>query len=96
MTPLYFCALCAGLIIINVVLFMLIYFLMDETIHLDDALYYSVQIQTTIGAVDTSKERSIKNMVTIQSIVAFTLNAFLIIFLTMGISRLYKSRYESH
>lgn len=74
----YIFILILGLIIISILLFTIIYFLIDETLFFSDALYYSVQIQTSIGAINISEDRTIKNVVTVQSLISFTLGIALV------------------
>jgi hypothetical protein len=74
----YIFILTLGLIIISTLLFTIIYYLLDDKIYFDDALYYSVQIQTSIGAIDISRDKTIKNVVTVQSIISYALGITLV------------------
>lgn len=72
-------------IAINAITFTFIYFAVDDTIGLDDAFYYSVQIQTSVGAIDTSKNSALKNWITAQSVIMFILNITLAIYVSIAI-----------
>jgi hypothetical protein len=76
-----------GIICISLLTFTVIYYLTDETLSFDDALYYSVQIQTNIGAIDISEDRTIKNIVTTQSLIAYILGILLVIIISIITSR---------
>jgi hypothetical protein len=74
------------LIIICLFFFSIIYFL-DENSDpsYEDAFYTSVQIQTSIGLDSTSNRLSIRNWITVQSILAYILNISLVIYLSVAI-----------
>jgi hypothetical protein len=75
--------LCIALIIISVVFFSIIYLInkVDGESY-DDALYTSIQIQTSIGLDNNISNRaSIRNWITVQSIITYILNIALVVFL---------------
>lgn len=81
-----------GIVIISTLLFSIIYYIVKDDISLDTGLYYSVQIQTSIGALEIHKERKIRNIITIQSIIAFCLNIFLASILAFCLIRKVKGK----
>ncbi len=77
------------LIIICLFFFSIIYYIdenSDETYQ--DAFYTSVQIQTSIGMSNASNRISIKNWITIQSILAYILNIILVIYLSVVLTKI--------
>ena len=92
MTPLYFLVLALGAAIVCIITFTIIYYSVNELITFDDAFYYAVQIQTNIGAVDVGREREIRNIVTVQSLIAFFLNVFFAALLAVVVSRVMKGK----
>ncbi len=92
MTPLYFLVLALGAAIVCIITFTIIYYSVNELITFDDAFYYAVQIQTNIGAVEIGKEREIRNIVTVQSLIAFFLNVFFAALLAVVVSRVMKGK----
>jgi hypothetical protein len=79
----YFLILVAGLIILSCLMFTIIYYIVDDKISFNEAFYFSVQIQTSVGAIDSTVNNiAIKNSITAQSLLAFMLN----ILLAVGVS----------
>ena len=77
------------LIIISLFFFSIIYYLdenADETF--EDAFYTSAQIQTSIGMSNASDRVSIRNWITIQSIISYILNIILVIYLSVALSKI--------
>ncbi len=75
--------LCIALIIISVVFFSIIYLINKvDGENYDDAIYTSIQIQTSIGLDNNISNRaSIRNWITVQSIITYILNIALVVFL---------------
>jgi len=70
-----------GIIIISCITFTLIYYNYQNSF--DDALYLSVQIQSSVGIDATSKNKEqVKNWITVQSIITYILNITIVIILS--------------
>lgn len=71
------------LIVICTLTFSIIYFIdenSDESY--EDAIYTSIQVQTSIGMSNASDRLSLRNWITAQSIIAYTLNILLVLYLS--------------
>jgi hypothetical protein len=77
------------LIILCCVVFSIIYYAIDDTDSYENALYLSVQIQTSVGIdIEGVKDRAgVRNWITVQSILAYTLNILVVVFIAEYISR---------
>lgn len=78
------------LIITSATVFTLIYYNAEGyTNNFDDALYLAIQVQTSIGVDVTGIENRtpVKNWITVQSIIAYTLNIFIVIFISVAIGQ---------
>ncbi len=81
--------LTAALILISTFTFSIIYLInkgSDETYQ--DAFYTSVQIQTSIGMSNASDRISIRNWITVQSILAYILNIILVIYISVALTKI--------
>lgn len=85
----YIIILIISLIIICLFTFTIIYLVDDKTDRTFlEAFYTSVQIQTSIGMDDQSSRESVKNWITIQSILTYIFNILLVIYLSVIVSKL--------
>ena len=78
-----------GLILISTFTFSIIYLInkgSDESY--EDAFYTSVQIQTSIGMSNASDRLSIRNWITVQSILAYIFNIVLVIYLSVALVKI--------
>ena len=85
----YIIILLAVLIIICLFTFTIIYFANkndDETFQ--EAFYTSVQIQTSIGMSNAADRIHLRNWITTQSILSYLLNIFLVIYLSVALSKI--------
>jgi len=81
--------LCIALIIISTIFFSIIYLIDKQTGQsYEDALYTSIQIQTSIGMDNEASRTSIKNWITVQSVITYILNIALVITLGSFLTRL--------
>jgi hypothetical protein len=85
----YIIILIISLIIICLFTFTIIYLVDDENDKTFlEAFYTSVQIQTSIGMDDESSRQSIKNWITVQSILTYIFNILIVIYLSVVVSRI--------
>jgi hypothetical protein len=85
----YVIILIISLIIICLFTFTIIYLVDDENDKTFlEAFYTSVQIQTSIGMDDESSRQSIKNWITVQSILTYIFNILIVIYLSVVVSRI--------
>jgi hypothetical protein len=85
----YITILIVALIIICIFTFTIIY-LVDENTDdtFQEAFYTSIQIQTSIGMSNASDRKSIRNWITVQSILSYLLNIFLVIYLSIALTKI--------
>jgi hypothetical protein len=85
----YIIILIVALIIICIFTFTIIY-LVDENTDdtFQEAFYTSIQIQTSIGMSNASDRKSIRNWITAQSILSYLLNIFLVIYLSIALTKI--------
>ena len=97
MKPIHWILILVILIILNIIIFAILYWKSDtnEYTSFEEGLYLSVQIQTTIGYSDFTENRGVRRMVTIQSLIAYLLNIISVIFLGLWVTRLFpKSKFS--
>ena len=83
------------LIICNIIIFAVIYHQTDtpELPTWTDAFYLSIQVQTTIGMSEVPN-KNVRNLVTLQSLIAYILNIIFAILLGLTITVKYKKDFK--
>lgn len=79
MKPLYIVIILCILIILNVILFSIIYDVENGTY--GESMYLSIQVQTLVGLSDASNKHDLRTWITIQSVVAYILNILLVTYI---------------
>lgn len=79
MKPLYIVIILLILVILNVILFSIIY--ENENKNYDESIYLSIQIQTLVGLNGVSEKTNLRTWITIQSVVAYILNILLVAYI---------------
>lgn len=92
MKLIYWILLLISLIILNIIIFAILYWKSDPNeYNFEKGLYLSVQIQTLVGYSSFTENDNTRRLVTIQSLVAYILNIITVVFLSLWFARLFSN-----
>jgi len=90
MKPIHWILILTLLIILNIILFSILYWRSDTNEYdFEKGLYLSVQIQTLVGYSNFTENDTVRRLVTIQSLIAYLLNIITVIFLGLWIGEIF-------